>query len=134
MSDRYYSAETLAKAARADTSTFGRSTFFRRKLKERRTKSLSKNVIDDVTFENACDMAFPAYERVTLRHPHFQRFKLFQNAFFFFQFCLYFIYLFFKFAVPVFFIICYDTFFFFAPRKLRFKFISFKNSTHLCHK
>uniref|UniRef100_A0A0R3RV22 PDZ domain-containing protein n=1 Tax=Elaeophora elaphi TaxID=1147741 RepID=A0A0R3RV22_9BILA len=66
-------AERLAKAARADTSTFGRSTFFRRKLKERRTKSLTKNVVDDVTFENTCDMAFPAYERVTLRHPQFQR-------------------------------------------------------------
>ncbi|KAK6105611.1 PDZ domain (Also known as DHR or GLGF) family protein [Brugia pahangi] len=66
-------AEKLAKATRNDTSTFGRSTFFRRKLKERRTKSLTKNVIDDVTFENACDMTFPAYERVTLRHPQFQR-------------------------------------------------------------
>ncbi|VDM98934.1 unnamed protein product [Thelazia callipaeda] len=66
-------AEMLAKAARADTSTCGRSTFFRRKLKERRTKSLTKNVIDDVTFENTCDMAFPAYERVTLKHPQFQR-------------------------------------------------------------
>ncbi|CAG9539268.1 unnamed protein product [Cercopithifilaria johnstoni] len=66
-------AEKLAKVARADTSTFGRSTFFRRKLKERRTKSLTKNVVDDVTFENTCDMAFPAYERVTLRHPQFQR-------------------------------------------------------------
>uniref|UniRef100_A0A915PNM0 Tight junction protein ZO-1 n=1 Tax=Setaria digitata TaxID=48799 RepID=A0A915PNM0_9BILA len=66
-------AEKLAKAARAETSTFGRSTFFRRKLKERRTKSLTKNVVDDVTFENTCDMAFPAYERVTLRHPQFQR-------------------------------------------------------------
>ncbi|VDK87870.1 unnamed protein product, partial [Onchocerca ochengi] len=66
-------AEKLAKASRTDTSTFGRSTFFRRKLKERRTKSLTKNVIDDVTFENNCDMAFPAYERVTLRHPQFQR-------------------------------------------------------------
>ncbi|VDK88606.1 unnamed protein product [Litomosoides sigmodontis] len=66
-------AEKLAKAARADTSTFGRSTFFRRKLKERRTKSLTKNVVDDVTFENTCGMAFPAYERVTLRHPQFQR-------------------------------------------------------------
>ncbi|KAM3721963.1 Tight junction protein [Dirofilaria immitis] len=66
-------AEKLAKAARADTSAFGRSTFFRRKLKERRTKSLTKNVVDDVTFENTCDMAFPAYERVTLRHPQFQR-------------------------------------------------------------
>uniref|UniRef100_A0AAF5Q0W3 Uncharacterized protein n=2 Tax=Wuchereria bancrofti TaxID=6293 RepID=A0AAF5Q0W3_WUCBA len=66
-------AEKLAKAARTDTSTFGRSTFFRRKLKERRTKSLTKNVVDDVTFENACDMVFPAYERVTLRHPQFQR-------------------------------------------------------------
>ncbi|EFO28081.2 hypothetical protein LOAG_00393 [Loa loa] len=66
-------AEKLAKTARVDTSTFGRSTFFRRKLKERRTKSLTKNVVDDVTFDNTCDMAFPAYERVTLRHPQFQR-------------------------------------------------------------
>lgn len=69
----FFRAEKLVKAARADTSTFGRSTFFRRKLKERRTKSLTKNVVDDVTFENTCDMAFPAYERVTLRHPQFQR-------------------------------------------------------------
>lgn len=68
-----FRAESLAKTARADTSTIGRSTFFRRKLKERRTKSLTKNVIDDVTFENSYDMAFPAYERVTLRHPQFLR-------------------------------------------------------------
>ncbi|VDK63964.1 unnamed protein product [Gongylonema pulchrum] len=66
----------MAKAARSDTSTFGRSTFFRRKLKEKRAKSLARNVVDDVSFENSCDMAFPAYERVTLRHPPFQRSQL----------------------------------------------------------
>uniref|UniRef100_A0A0N5A8Y0 Tight junction protein ZO-1 n=1 Tax=Syphacia muris TaxID=451379 RepID=A0A0N5A8Y0_9BILA len=51
-----------------------RSTFFRRKLKERRTKSLNRNVIDDFTFpEGNSDTTLPAYERVTLRQPPFQR-------------------------------------------------------------
>uniref|UniRef100_A0A915BRN7 Tight junction protein ZO-3 n=1 Tax=Parascaris univalens TaxID=6257 RepID=A0A915BRN7_PARUN len=67
-------AEGLMKSSRADTSTLGRSTFFRRKLKERRTKSLTKNAIDDVAFsEGNCDVPLPAYERVILTHPTFQR-------------------------------------------------------------
>uniref|UniRef100_F1KS33 Tight junction protein ZO-3 n=1 Tax=Ascaris suum TaxID=6253 RepID=F1KS33_ASCSU len=67
-------AEGLMKASRTDTSTLGRSTFFRRKLKERRTKSLTKNAIDDVAFnEGNCDVPLPAYERVILTHPPFQR-------------------------------------------------------------
>lgn len=71
------SAEGLMKASRADTSTLGRSTFFRRKLKERRTKSLTKNAIDDVAFnEGNCDVPLPAYERVILTHPPFQRYLL----------------------------------------------------------
>lgn len=70
----YEGAEKLAAASRTDTFTLGRSTFFRRKLKERRTKSLSKNVIDDPAFsENSGEMVLPAYERVTLKQPSFQR-------------------------------------------------------------
>ncbi|VDM45101.1 unnamed protein product [Toxocara canis] len=68
-------AKELMKAARAaDASTLGRSTFFRRKLKERRTKSLTKNAIDDIAFsEPNCDVPLPAYERVVLTHPPFPR-------------------------------------------------------------
>ncbi|VDK48397.1 unnamed protein product [Anisakis simplex] len=68
-------ADKLMRASRAaDTSTIGRSTFFRRKLKERRTKSLTKSAVDEVSFNDAnCDMPLPAYERVILTQPRFQR-------------------------------------------------------------
>ncbi|CAG0880498.1 unnamed protein product [Darwinula stevensoni] len=50
----------------------GRGSFFRRKRIHRRAKSLSRDHWDDVVFSD-CTSKFPAYERVSLRHPGFMR-------------------------------------------------------------
>ncbi|KAK0425013.1 hypothetical protein QR680_008982 [Steinernema hermaphroditum] len=62
-------------AAKADYSTLGRSTLFRKKLAIRRTKSLTKNGLEDSIMNDlgGGELASPAYERVTLRSPPFQR-------------------------------------------------------------
>ncbi|TKR93669.1 hypothetical protein L596_008082 [Steinernema carpocapsae] len=70
-------ADTYMKSAasKADYSTLGRSTLFRKKLQIRRTKSLTKNGLEDSIMNdlNGGEITSPAYERVTLRSPPFQR-------------------------------------------------------------
>ena len=63
------SADSLAKQARMDTSTLGRS-LFRKRLQSRRTKSLTTNVDDDGIYDSQMP---PAYERVVLRQIAFKR-------------------------------------------------------------
>lgn len=70
-----FSAETLSKQARMDSSTLSRS-LFGKKLQSRRTKSLTTNIEDDFlngVNGSAFDLPVPAYERVILRKPAFKR-------------------------------------------------------------
>ncbi|XP_069976885.1 tight junction protein ZO-1 isoform X2 [Penaeus vannamei] len=70
-------AEELATAQfnaakKEQTQSESRSGFFKRRRNSRRSKSLGKDHWEDVVFADSVSK-FPAYERVTLRHPGFVR-------------------------------------------------------------
>ncbi|XP_023220297.1 tight junction protein ZO-1-like [Centruroides sculpturatus] len=57
--------------AKKDTASESRGSFFKRRS-ARRSKSLSKDHWEDIVFADGLSK-FPAYERVTLKHPGFTR-------------------------------------------------------------
>ncbi|KAK4292853.1 hypothetical protein Pmani_034414 [Petrolisthes manimaculis] len=70
-------AEELATAQfnaakKEQTQSESRGGFFKRRRNSRRSKSLGKDHWEDVVFADSVSK-FPAYERVTLRHPGFVR-------------------------------------------------------------
>lgn len=70
----------MAKQARIDSNTIGRS-LFRKKLQSRRTKSLTTTNAEDYFLSGLnsglsnpnLDLPLPAYERVALKKPAFHR-------------------------------------------------------------
>ncbi|CAI4226800.1 unnamed protein product [Auanema sp. JU1783] len=65
-------AETICRDQRRQQDSKGKGTLLRRKLEQRRTKSLPKNLLSDPT-ELSASVPLPAYERVALNTPSFYR-------------------------------------------------------------
>jgi len=58
-------------------SVLSTGTLLRKKMSlGRRSKSLTKNNVDEATLVGQESFTFPAYEKVRLRHPGFLRFRL----------------------------------------------------------